>query len=333
MFSAYSVAAEVNVYSSRQEALIKPLLDKFTAQTGIKVKLVTGNADALLSRIKSEGQFTPADVVILADVGRLVRAKQMGITQTLSNNGALSLVDAQWRDNEGHWVALTKRARPIMYKKGAFDPSSINSLNDLSTAGFANSICIRSSGNIYNQSMVAAMVEQIGTEKTLAWAKGLVNNFARSPKGGDRDQIKALVAGECKVAIANTYYLGGMLASKDEDTRKIAEQVGVLWHDQNVTEQANSKALQGVHVNISGAAITPFSKNKTEAETLLSYMLTKEAQQWYAQVNHEYPVIEGVALSPELEGFGAFTAQQVNLEKVGENNANALLLMDKAGWK
>ena len=324
----HSLASEVNVYSSRQEALIKPLLDKFTNETGVKVNLVTGNADALLSRIKAEGQFTPADVVILADVGRLVRAKQKGITQSLSNTQAYAQVAPQWRDKDGHWLALTKRARPIMYKKGAFDPSEITSINDLTKPEYANSICIRSSSNIYNQSMVAAMLEQQGEEKTLAWAKGLVKNFARSPKGGDRDQIKALVAGECKLAIANTYYLGGMLSAKDEDTRAVAEQVGVIWHDQK-----SQSGIQGVHVNISGAALIKTAKNKQEAEQLLSFMLTSESQQWYAQVNHEYPVIEGVAFSPELSALGSFVEQNVNLERVGENNAKALLIMDKAGWK
>ncbi|MGB3724404.1 MAG: extracellular solute-binding protein [Glaciecola sp.] len=326
--SLSAIATEVNVYSSRQEALIKPLLDKFTKQSGIEVNLVTGKADALLSRIKSEGQFTPADIMILADVGRLVRAKQMGITQSMASSDAFDMVDASLRDSDGHWIALTKRARTIMYKKGAFDSSTIASINDLAKPEFANSICIRSSSNIYNQSLIAAMVEQQGADKTLAWAKGLVNNFARSPKGGDRDQIKAMVAGECKLAVANTYYLGGMLTSKSEQERSIAQQVGVLWHD-----QSNSSDINGVHVNVSGAAITPTAKNKENAQALLAFMLSETSQQWYAQVNHEYPVLEDVALSPELAGFGQFTAQQVNLEKVGENNASALMLMDKAGWK
>lgn len=327
-WSSISVAQEVNVYSSRQEALIKPLLDEFTEQSGIKVNLVTGKADALLSRIKSEGQFTPADVVLLADVGRLVRAKQMGITQALDEDGAFALVGEQWRDGDAHWLALTKRARPMMYKEGAFDPSSVSSLLDLAKPQFANSICVRSSSNIYNQSLVSALIEIIGEEATLEWAKGLVKNFARTPKGGDRDQIKAMVAGECSVAIANTYYLGGMLSSKDANERKIAEQVAVLWHD-----QAETSPLHGVHVNVSGASITPYAKNKDEAEALLSFMLSPDSQKWYAEVNHEYPVIDGVSLSAELANLGEFTAQSIALEKVGENNTKALLLMDKAGWK
>lgn len=319
-----TIAAEVNVYSSRQEALIKPLLDKFTEQSGIKVNLVTGKADALLSRIKAEGQFTPADIVILADAGRLVRAKAMGVTQTISNERLLNLVDDQWKDTQGHWLALTKRARPIMLKKGGLDPNSITSLKQLTDVKYRNSICIRSSGNIYNQSMVSALIELWGEAETLDWAKGIVKNFARSPKGGDRDQIKALVAGECSIAIANTYYLGSMLSSKDKGTREVAQQVEVVWHDQN---------SNGVHINVSGAAIMPTAKNKANAEKLIAFMLKPDSQKWYAEVNHEYPVIDGVALSPELSSFGEFTAQTVPLSKVGENNAKALMLMDSAGWK
>ncbi len=323
-----SAATEVNIYSGRQEALIKPLLDKFTEQTGVKVNLVTGNADALLSRIKAEGQYTAADLVILADVGRLVRAKNMGLTQALSKTDVLDIAGANWHDEQGHWVALTKRARPIMVKKGSFDPSTLTQLSQLTDAKFANSICIRSSDNIYNQSMVSALIEIWGTEKTQTWAQGFVNNFARSPKGGDRDQIKALVAGECSIAIANTYYLGGMLSSKDEDEQKIAQQVAVLWNDQGPESDK-----MGVHINVSGAAITQHAKNVENANKVLTFMLTESAQQWYAEVNHEYPIIDGVALSPELESFGDFKAQQVSLEKVGENNAEALMLMDRAGWK
>jgi iron(III) transport system substrate-binding protein len=287
---------------------------------------VTGKGDALLSRIKAEGQFSEADIILVADAGRLVRAKDMGLTQAIESTSVLSLADKYWLEENQQWVALTKRARPIMVKKGTFSDNSITHLSDLADSKFANSICIRSSSNIYNQSMVSALMEIWGEAKTLEWAKAMVANFARSPKGGDRDQIKALVAGECSVAIANTYYLGGMLTSKNEETRKIAEQVKVIWHDQGANEM-------GVHVNVSGAAIAKYAKNKASAEQLLSYMLTAKAQKWYAEVNHEYPVIEGVALSPELTSLGLFSGQDVPLVKIGENNAKALMLMDRAGWK
>ena len=325
--SAFATAKqEVSVYSGRQEALIKPLLEKFTQQSGIEVNLVTGNGDALLSRIKAEGQFTAADVILVADVGRLVRAKNMGLTQAIDTDEVTSVANKYWVEEDKHWVALTKRARPIMIKKGDFSTNPITHLSDLTDSRFKNSICIRSSSNIYNQSMVSGLMDIWGEAKTLQWAKGLVANFARTPKGGDRDQISALVAGECSVAIANTYYLGGMLSSKDENTRNIAQQVEVIWHDQGEDEM-------GVHVNVSGAAITKYAKQKDNAQKLLAFMLKQDAQKWYAEVNHEYPVIEGVELSPELSELGPFKAQSVALTTIGENNAKALMLMDRAGWK
>lgn len=314
------------MYSSRQEALIKPLLDKFTEETGVQVNLVTGKGDALLTRIKSEGQFSPADLVLVADAGRLVRAEQMGLTQAMSVTSFPSNLDSSFIDADKQWVALTKRARPIMFKKGSFDSSSIATFDDLASASLGKNICVRSSSNIYNQSMVSALIELKGYDATLAWAKGVVKNMARTPKGGDRDQIKALVAGECQVAIANTYYLGGMLASKDKTTREIAEQVGVIWPDQQ-------KEQIGAHVNISGAALLKHAKNKALAEQLVAFMLAPDSQQWYAQVNHEYPVIDEIALSPQLETLGTFKSQNVSFEEVGKNNAKALMLMDQAGWK
>ncbi|WP_371195485.1 Fe(3+) ABC transporter substrate-binding protein [Glaciecola sp. SC05] len=317
-------AEEVNVYSGRQEALIKPLLDKFTSQTGIKVNLVTGSGDALISRMQAEGELSPADLIIMADAGRLVRANQLGLLQDINSDEILRHIPASLRADDNHWIALTKRARPIMYVKGKTDPYSISSIADLTDARFAKQICIRSSGNIYNQSMIASLIILDGEQQTLEWAKGIVNNLARSPKGGDRDQINAMVAGECSIAIANTYYLGGMLTSDDPATRAVAQQVGVIWPDQDAN---------GTHINISGAGITKYAPHKAQAQALLSFMLEQESQQWYAEVNHEYPIIEGVKWSDELASFGQFDAQKVDLETMGALNDEALRLMDKAGWR
>jgi iron(III) transport system substrate-binding protein len=324
IFSAHSVSAEVNVYSGRKEALIKPILDDFSKQTGIKVNLVTGNADALISRIKSEGQFSPADVLISADVGRLVRAKQLGITQANADEVIIANVPAYLRDEELHWTALTLRARPIMYAKDRVDPVSLSTMQALTNKEWKNRICIRSSNNVYNQSMISGMIQTQGEAKTLDWAKGLVANFARTPKGGDRDQIKAVVAGECDVAIANTYYLAGMLNADDEATRKTAQQVAVFWPDQDTI---------GAHVNISGVSIAKYASNLDAAKTLIRFMLTDEAQVWYAETNHEYPVKAGIKWSQTLQDMGTFKGQEVSLAKVGETNAKALMLMDKAGWR
>ena len=319
-----AVADELNVYSARNEALIKPALDKFTAQTGIKVNLITGNADALISRMKSEGQFSPADVLLTTDVGRLERAKNMGLTKTFTAASVKKIVPANLRDPNMQWTALTLRARPIMYATDRVTPESLSSMSALTDEQWKNRICIRSSGNVYNQSMVSAMIAIDGEEQTLAWAKGMVENFARTPKGGDRDQIKAVAAGQCDLAIANTYYLAGMLNSSDAEEVAAAKKVTVFWPDQ---------AAAGTHINISGIAVAKYAKNVEQANQLIDYMLTDESQAWYAEINHEYPVKNGIALSQTLQAMGTFKAQDVSLNKVGTYNDRALRLMDKAGWK
>lgn len=317
-------AQEVNLYSARKEALIKPLLDRFTEQTGVKVNLVTGKADALLKRLESEGINSPADVLITTDAGRLHRAKAAGVTQPLTSAAIDAAVPAQYRDPEGHWVGLSLRARPIMFVTGKVEAAQLSSYRDLADPKWKGKICIRSSSNIYNQSLVASMIAANGEAATEAWVKGLVANFARPPKGGDRDQIKAAASGQCDIAIANTYYLAGMLTSKDEGQRIPAEKMTVFWPNQDG---------RGVHVNISGAALTKSAKNKEEAVKLLEFLLNTESQAWYAETNGEYPVLNGVSSSPVLAKWGNFKADTLNLSKLGEFNAAAVMLMDRAGWK
>ncbi len=324
LFSASVQANQVNVYSARSEALIKPLLNAFTEDTGIKVNLVTGKADLLLTRMAREGKYGKADLLITTDVGRLHRAKSMGLLQSMDINSVTEMVSKRFIDSDGHWIALTTRARPMMYLADKTDVSQLSSLFDLAKPEWKGRVCIRSSSNIYNQSMVAAMIEQYGEAKVLEWASRFVKNFARSPQGGDRDQIKALVAGECDIAVANTYYLAGMAVDADKATSDIAKQVSVLWPDQSG---------DGAHINISGAAISRYARNKENAQALIEYMLTKKAQQWYAQDNQEYPIVGDVPWSPALMSYGDFKAQKIALETVGERNAQAVKLMDKAGWK
>ncbi|MCW8107206.1 Fe(3+) ABC transporter substrate-binding protein [Alteromonas ponticola] len=317
-------AEEVNVYSARKEALIKPLLDKFAAETGIEVNLVTGTADALISRLNSEGKYSPADILITTDVGRLVRAKEQDLTQAVDSSVLAEAIPATLRDDDGHWFSLTMRARPIMYAPERVDVANLSSMEALTDADWKGRICIRSSSNIYNQSMVAAMLQQKGHAETLDWAKKFVKNFARPPKGGDRDQIKAVVSGQCDIAIANTYYLAGMLDSADTAEQKIASQVNVFWPNQGD---------RGAHINVSGAAVTKSAPNRGNAVKLLEYMVRKEAQAWYAETNHEYPVLDGVEWSETLTQFGTFKAEDIPLHRVGELNAEAVKIMDKAGWK
>nr|WP_240905700.1 Fe(3+) ABC transporter substrate-binding protein [Thiorhodococcus mannitoliphagus] len=315
---------EVNVYSSRKEALIKPLLDRFTQETGIEVNLVTGKDAALLQRLKSEGANSPADLLITTDAGNLHRAKAAGVTQAFLSEGLAEVIPASYRDAEGHWVGLTLRARPILYVKEQVDPASLSTYEALADPAFKGRICIRSSDNIYNQSLVASLIAANGVEATETWAKGLVANLARPPKGGDRDQIKAAAAGECGIAVANTYYLAGMLESEEPAQRAAAEAMGVFWPNQEG---------RGTHVNVSGAAVTAAAKHREAAVRLVEYLAEPEAQAWYAQANGEYPVRTGVALSPTLAAWGTFKADDLDLSRLGELNAEALRLMDRAGWR
>lgn len=318
-------AAEVNVYSARKEALIKPLLDRFTARTGVAVNLVTGKADALLQRLQSEGRNSPADVLLTVDAGRLHRAKEAGVLQAVTSAELEQAIPAAYRDPQGYWFGLSLRARPIMYVKGRVEPDQLGTYEDLADPRWKGRICIRSSDNIYNQSLVASLIDAHGEAKVEQWAKGLVANMARPPKGGDRDQIKAAAAGQCDIAIANTYYLAGMLQdTKDDAQRAAGEAMGVFWPNQNG---------RGAHVNVSGAGVTAAAQNRENAVKLLEFLAGTEAQAWYAEENNEYPVRPGVPVSKLLASWGEFKADDLNLAVLGRNNAAALRLMDRAGWK
>lgn len=319
------MADEVNLYSARKEALIKPLLDEFSRQTGVEVNLVTGKADALLQRLESEGKLTPADLLITVDAGRLHRAKTAGLFQPVQSELLQSAIPDQYRDPDGQWFGLSVRARPIMVVSAKVGPDEIQRYEDLADPKWRGKICIRSSNNIYNQSLVAAMIAADGEVETERWANGLVGNLARPPAGGDRDQIKAAAAGECDVAVANTYYLARMLNAADDDPQRVAaEKVSIVWPNQKD---------RGAHVNISGAGLIKHAKNKENAVKLLEYLVSDEAQAYYAESNHEYPVKPGAAITETLRSFGEFKADTLNLAVLGEKNAEAVKLMDRAGWR
>jgi iron(III) transport system substrate-binding protein len=324
MLSPLVVAEQVNLYSARKEALIKPLLDKFTQKTGVSVNLVTGKADNLITRLRSEGKYSPADLLLTTDVGRLYRAKQQGLTQAITVSDAIETLPVNFRDEQGHWLGLSLRARPLMVSLEKMDVQTITNLEDITDPQWKGRVCIRSSNNIYNQSMVASLIAQLGEEAAQEWVNGLVKNFARPPQGGDRDQIKAVAAGLCDVAIANTYYLAGMLSSKDETTQQQAKKVKVIWPNQ---------ANRGTHINISGVAMAKNAPNKDAAAKLIDFLLSEESQLWYATTNHEYPVLADIAWSELLQSFGTFKTEQVPLGKLGELNAAAVQMMDRAGWK
>ena len=319
-----SADGEVSLYSARKEKLIKPLLDKFTAATGITVNLVTGKADALLKRLEVEGKNSPADLFITTDAGRLHRGKVADVLQKVESDVLNKAIPVHLRDKDGMWFGLSQRARPIMYVKSKVKAEELSTYGALADDKWKNRICIRGSGNIYNQSLVASMIANIGEEKTEAWAKKFVANFARPPKGGDRDQIKAAAAGQCDIAIANTYYLGKMIHGKDEAQKKAADAVAVFWPNQDD---------RGAHVNVSGISMTKSAKNKENAQKLMEFLVGKESQEWYASSNHEYPVLADTKWTKTLTSWGKFKADELNLSKLGELNAGAVKLMDRAGWK
>jgi iron(III) transport system substrate-binding protein len=325
VLSTSALANEVNVYSARKEALIKPLLDKFSAETGIKTNLITAKADKLLTRMINEGRNTPADVFITVDAGRLHRAKEANLLQPINNSTIEKAVPAHLRDSDKLWIGLSQRARVIFYAKDRVKPEELSTYEDLANSKWQKRICIRGSGNIYNQSLVASMIAMNGQAETEKWVSALVGNFARDPKGGDRDQIKAAAAGQCDLAIANTYYYGKMLSSKKDDGQvAAANKMGVFWPNQSD---------RGVHVNVSGAGIVKYSKNKENAVKLLEYLVGDEAQSWYADVNYEYPVSQTAKVSGLVAKWGNFKSDTLNLSKLGEFNSDAVKTMDRAGWK
>ncbi len=322
--SITSFAEEVNIYSARKEALIKPLLDSFTEQTGIEVNLITGKADALLKRLVAEGQNSPADLFLTVDAGRLHRAKEAHVLQAISNQELEAAVPVTYRDSEGFWYGLSLRARVFAYSNERVQASELTSYEDLANSKWGKRICIRSSDNVYNQSLVASMIEANGEEATEKWAESLVANMARKPKGGDRDQIKAVAAGQCDLAVINTYYYDQMLASPDESEAQAAKKTSLFWPNQDD---------RGTHINVSGAGVTAHAKNKAAAVKLLQHLLSAESQKWYGEVNFEYPVQTSVESSETLKGWGDFKADNLNIDKLGSNNAAAVMLMDRAGWK
>lgn len=315
---------EVHVYSFRQEQLIRPLLDAFTTKTGIAVRLVSGKDDALLERLKAEGANSPADVLMTVDAGRLRRAVEAEVLQPATSPELERLVPAQYREPSGLWYALSVRARPIMIATASVEAGALKSYLDLADPRWKGKICVRSSGSVYNQSMLDAMIEHYGVEKTEAWAKGLVANFARPPTGGDRDQIKAAAVGECDIAIANTYYLGQMANSEEASDRDAASKITVVWPDQDSF---------GVHVNVSGAGVTKSARNKENAIKLLEYLASDEAQAIYAGQVFEYPLRETIALAPTIAAWGPFKADTLEVAKLGTHNAEALRIADRAGWR
>lgn len=322
--SMSALASEVNVYSARQDALIVPLLEQFEADTGIEVNLITGKAGGLLSRMQSEGAASPADVLITVDAGNLHRAKEAGVVQTIQSDVLESRIPETLRDPEMQWVGLTKRARTIFYAKDRVDPATLSTYENLVDDQWDGRICIRSSSNVYNQSLVASLIEVHGEEATEEWARGMVANMARKPTGGDTDQLRAVAAGQCDLAVSNTYYYGRLLDSDKAEDKQVVDTVKAFWANQDD---------RGTHINISGAVIAKHAPNYDEAIQLLEFMVSDDAQAYYAEINHEFPVVDSATVSDTIQSLGTYKAHDLNLSILGENNKRAVMLMDRAGWQ
>lgn len=318
------LANEVNVYSAREEQLIKPLLDAFSKDRGIKVNLITGDDDPLIERLKREGANSPADLLITADAGRLYRAAEAGLFQPIASAALDAAIPANLRDPQKRWFGLTYRARVIFYNPATVQASELSTYENLADPKWKGRICVRSSSNIYNQSLVASIIGTAGEAAAEQFARGIVANLAKPPSGGDRDQIKAVGAGQCDIALANTYYYAQMLFGGDPAQKAAAGKVKIFFPNQ---------ADRGAHINVSGAGVTASAKNKDNAIKLLEYMVLDDAQRWYSNTNGEYPVKPGIEPSPQLQTWGTFKTDAQQLINLGKFNAQAVQIMDRAGWK
>ena len=317
-------AQELNIYSSRHYQTDERLYSDFEEKTGITINRIEGNGDVLIERIASEGVNTPADLLITVDAGRLWRADQAGLFQPVESAVLKERVPANLRHPDGHWFGFSTRTRVIYYNKEMIDPSKLKRYEDLANDRYDDLVCIRSSSNIYNLSLMSSIIAANGEEAAEKWASGVVDNFARKPQGGDTDQIRAVAAGECGVAVGNTYYYARLVASDDAEDRAVAEKVGIVFPNQGG---------RGTHVNISGAGVLKHAKNPQHAIKFLEYLTSESAQRYFADGNNEYPVVEGVAANSVVKSLGAFESDDLNVAVYGENQPLAQKIFDRAGWQ
>ncbi|TVQ59629.1 MAG: Fe(3+) ABC transporter substrate-binding protein [Spirulina sp. DLM2.Bin59] len=317
-------AGVLNLYSSRHYDSDEELYQAFTEATGIQINLIEGKEEELIERIKSEGVNSPADLLMTVDVGNLWRAQEAGILQSIESDVLTEKIPANLRDDENQWFALTKRARVIIYNPDKVQESDLSTYEALAEPQWQGRICMRSSSNIYNQSLVAAKIAKLGEAETKAWLDGLVANFARPPEGNDTAQIQAVAAGACDLAIANTYYVGRLMRSEDTADQEVASKIRVFFPNQD---------QDGAHINISGAGVTTHAPNQENAIAFLEFLVSAEAQEIFASANNEYPVVENVPANEVVQTLGQFKASDLKVEQYGELNPKAVQLMDQAGWK
>jgi len=313
----------VNIYSSRHYDTDLALYEEFTEKTGIKVNRLEAGADALIERIKSEGEFSPADILITVDAGRLWRAEEAGILSPVQSDVLNERLPASMRHPDGLWFGLSQRARVVIYNKEAGLPEGLKTYADLADPAYRGQVCIRSSSNIYNISLLASILANEGSEAAETWAKGVVANFARRPQGNDTSQITSVASGECRIAVVNSYYLARFAGSDDEAMQETFEAIGVVFPDQDD---------RGTHINISGAGVLEHAPNRENAIRFIEYLTEEAAQGYFANGNNEYPAVPGVVPSSAVQSLGAFKADELNVSALGANQAEAVMIFDRVGW-
>ena len=313
----------VNIYSARHYDADRTLYAAFEEATGIAVRVLPANAEQLLERLNAEGDATEADLVVAADAGNLWRIKNAGLLHNVTTPALEAGVPAKLRDPEGAYWGFTKRARVIIYRKDAVQPAQVASYDDLANPRFRGQIVMRSSTNTYQLSTLASRIERLGAENARAWAAGVRANFARDPQGSDTDQIKAVAAGEAQATLVNHYYYFRLLRSEDPADREIVEKVGIIFPDQ---------AGAGTHVNISGAGVTLHAKRRDNAVRLLEYLVSDDAQTLLAPLNVEFPIRPAIAAAPDLAAVGNFKEEEIPLDALGRNQAEAARIFEAVGW-
>jgi iron(III) transport system substrate-binding protein len=326
--TAFSTAAfaegEVNLYSSRHYDTDERLYSDFTEATGITINRIEGNADELIARMQAEGANSPADILLTVDTSRLERAKAAGVLQTIESDILEARIPDSLQDGDNHWFGFSQRARIIFYDKTDVTnpPMDYVSLADPQYKGL---VCHRSSTNVYSQTLLAAVIENHGEEAAKTWAQGVVDNFAREPQGGDTDQLRALVSGECDISISNTYYFARALRTEVEGLLE-ADRANIGW----VFPAQNG---EGAHMNLSGGGVAAHAPNRENAIKFLEYLASDQAQQYFSAGNDEYPAVPGVGLSPSVAALGMFRPDDVDLSEVAQNLPAAQTIFNEVGWK
>ena len=312
----------LNLYSARHYQTDEALYANFTRQTGIKINRIEGKEDELLERIRNEGANSPADVFITVDAARLAQADALGLFAAVKSKVLDERIPENLRATD--WYAFSTRARVIIYNKAGVNPADVQNYEDLAGPKLKGQVCVRSGAHPYNLSLGSALIHHLGEQKTEEWARGLVANFARAPKGGDTDQIRAVAAGECGVSISNTYYIARLLRSDKPEDKKAMEKIGVVW--------PNQKNF-GVHINISGGGMLKTAPHKAAAVKFLEYLANDEAQAYFANGNNEWPVVKSAAAkNPSLDSLVSFKPDSLNVGILSRNTATAQKIFDRAGW-